>query len=404
MTSFMTEKRRHWTATVAVGAVFFFAYSFLPLAAPPTFNSPDERANHHFAELFAETGRLWFFEPLNLAADDRIHPRSMRVVDHFTVPGGFLGLPVLYGGAVKAFGTRVLPYITPLLAVLAVLAWGALVGRWFGEKIGLVAGGLLLAHPVWWYQSARTLMPNVPFVSMLVIGAAFFWIRPMASTLARRQHRSVLTPYLDDLMAGIFAGLALFVRPSEISWMLVAALAAALMLRRDLPWRRLAIAGVAAGLAFAPTFILNNAVYGHPFSSGYGAAFAGAPMNQLPAGRASALFGSLTPYLFPLGFAPRTALRNFLTYGLAFFPWWSFLVGAALASFGVKTRRGAKISKNVSAFGAAAAAASIWLIFFYGSWIFSDNPDPDAVTIGSSYLRYWLPIFVLSTVPVAWLF
>jgi len=36
------------------------------------------------------------------------------------------------------------------------------------------------------------------------------------------------------------------------------------------------------------------------------------------------------------------------------------------------------------------------LVLYYGSWVFNDNPDPFAITIGNSYVRYWLPIYVLA--------
>jgi hypothetical protein len=37
---------------------------------------------------------------------------------------------------------------------------------------------------------------------------------------------------------------------------------------------------------------------------------------------------------------------------------------------------------------------SIILILYYGSWDFHDNPDPRQITIGNSYTRYWLPIYL----------
>jgi len=43
------------------------------------------------------------------------------------------------------------------------------------------------------------------------------------------------------------------------------------------------------------------------------------------------------------------------------------------------------------------------LIFYYGSWKFFDNPDPNSFTIGNSYTRYWLPIY-LGAFPFASLF
>jgi hypothetical protein len=40
------------------------------------------------------------------------------------------------------------------------------------------------------------------------------------------------------------------------------------------------------------------------------------------------------------------------------------------------------------------------LIFYYGSWKFNDNPDPNRFTIGNSYTRYWLPIYLMM-MPIA---
>lgn len=40
------------------------------------------------------------------------------------------------------------------------------------------------------------------------------------------------------------------------------------------------------------------------------------------------------------------------------------------------------------------------LIFYYGSWEFNDNPDPNRFTIGNSYTRYWLPIYLMM-MPIA---
>jgi hypothetical protein len=119
------------------------------------------------------------------------------------------------------------------------------------------------------------------------------------------------------------------------------------------------------------------------------------------------LIGPLQPYLFPLGFAPRTSWGNFAVYGLEFFGWWTVLVALSLvgviaAAWRSKSSAGRGARGPATALALAASAVTVWLIFFYGSWSFQDNPDPAAVTIGTSYFRYWLPIFVVSVVPVAW--
>jgi hypothetical protein len=41
------------------------------------------------------------------------------------------------------------------------------------------------------------------------------------------------------------------------------------------------------------------------------------------------------------------------------------------------------------------AVLGIVLVFYYGSWRFNDNPDPSRFTIGNSYTRYWLPLYLM---------
>jgi hypothetical protein len=37
----------------------------------------------------------------------------------------------------------------------------------------------------------------------------------------------------------------------------------------------------------------------------------------------------------------------------------------------------------------------------YGSWEIHDNPDPSQITMANSYVRYWLPVYLMSSVFVA---
>jgi len=75
------------------------------------------------------------------------------------------------------------------------------------------------------------------------------------------------------------------------------------------------------------------------------------------------------------------------------FPWLAAasLVGA-LVLVGEKRQRGWVLMTVI---------VSAILIVIYGGWNFTDNPDPTIVTIGTSYVRYWLPIFVLTTPLIA---
>ncbi|HCC22268.1 hypothetical protein A2480_01415 [Candidatus Uhrbacteria bacterium RIFOXYC2_FULL_47_19] len=405
----MTTLRKKLSLTVlglALAVIFFFAYSFLGLSVPNLYNSPDESANAVFARQFAVDGRLYRVDELNLRTglEGLVHPRSVRVVDGFQVPGGFLGLPVLLGLAIKAFGSASLPFVTPTLALLGVLAWGCLLGWLFGRRIGIFGSLLLLVNPVWWYWAARSLMPNVAFCSLLLLALMFVVWAPFFRTIkGRNQDGWRLLRQADGALAGMFLGLALAVRPVELYWIIPAVLILALIWRRSIPWGRVVVAGVFCLLTLTPFLILNQSLYGHWLMSGYGDVTSGVS-ETTQGGMWARLLGPLRPWLFPLGFAPRLALANFWTYGLKFFWWWSALF--ILASGYLLLRRQNRLcsveqSRRIKSFLIVSGIITIWLIFFYGSWQIQDNPDPLAVTIGSSYLRYWLPIFILSIVPLA---
>jgi hypothetical protein len=70
------------------------------------------------------------------------------------------------------------------------------------------------------------------------------------------------------------------------------------------------------------------------------------------------------------------------------------LIGFVCLAYGwVKER----IGRNEIALGALFVGVTGRLALVYGSWVIHDNPDPTAVTIGISYARYWLPLFVLGS-------
>lgn len=372
-------------------ALIAAAYSFLPLAVPGLDNSPDEAANRIFATEFAERGRLWRSEPLDAVAPGVVHPRSMRIANGVQVPVGFIGLPVLYGGIARVLGTEAIPFLAPVLAALAVLAWAGIAAKLFGdERIGILAGGLLAVHPVWWYAASRTLQPNVLFVSLL-IGALWFFIASPLKGVRRA------------IPAGMLLGLALAVRPSEAYWIALGVMTILVVLRDGRAAKDACIAAICAAVMLVPFFVTQHGLYGSIFATGYGAGIDTEVVGAAVGGNAAKLLGPLRPYLFPLGFAPRLAFRTFATYGIGFFGWWSCIVGAGLAAYAaLLVRRKVTVTRGTAAATAAVLLVALWLILFYGSWVIKDTPDPDAITIGSSYLRYWLPLFVVSTLPAAW--
>lgn len=356
--------------------------------------SPDETANAYFARLFARTGSLAAYDPLSAELGDALYPRSAVSHGGYLAPGGFIGIPALYGTVIRALGEATIPWITPALALAAVLAWGAAAARIFGARVGAVSAFALAVHPAWAYWASRSLMPNAPFASLLVLSAFAAICRPLSS------RASGLKGFPADLLAsGALFGLALSVRPSELLWLVPAALAAWVALGRTKP--RLApslafFAGVS--LVAAPMLFLNAQTYGQALTSGYASTASVVASAQAPvAVSAWERFQDMARPLFPFGLHPRNALRAVRDHGLGLF-WWL----APLALIGLiraLRERGAAPEARAPrrAYHAFFLVSAAYLAALYGSWAIHDNPDPDAVSIANSYARYWLPAFVLST-------
>lgn len=368
----------------------FLLYSYLALASAQgqgIFNSPDETANAYFIEVFQESRNLRVNEPLLEAVENQLHPRSVTVREGALVPESFHGLPVIYGllGWGKAW-----MYLTALFAVLALLAWRRTIARIFNQQAGDFTALLLAITPAWWYWTSRGLYHNVFFVALLIFAAYFFIAKPISTHFARKE------PLIDAAMAGIMLGLALWVRTAEILWVLVMILVLLAAFARKVRKRQVIVFFVAAVIAFLPALAFNQTTYGHPLVSGYTV-----DSPQLGGGGSEAVGDDTSmlrgvEVLLPFGFHPRVALNNFIQYFLALPSWMTTLTVLTLIWFALGFLREIR-TRRETALIILFLGVTGWLAIVYGSWVIHDNPDPNAITIGISYSRYWLPGFVLGS-------
>ncbi|MFH1029782.1 MAG: hypothetical protein V1770_00805 [bacterium] len=134
------------------------------------------------------------------------------------------------------------------------------------------------------------------------------------------------------------------------------------------------------------------------------------------------------PSSFALNLNFVTAAGNFKRYYLNFFEWLSLMTLAGIIFFIafwivisimhiIKTYAKLSAPKN---FVDPAGVKFVWkaqciylllftlislyLIIYYGSWIFHDTPDPNLITIGTSYTRYWLPIYIMGLPFIGFIF
>lgn len=350
--------------------------------ASAVWNSPDETANAFWAARVAAGEPLRIVDGFIGLGQGAMHPRSMAVVGDALVPGSFPGIILLYGVFLFLFKLPLFLY-TPLLTALAALCVGALASRLFDRKVGAWAAILFLVHPAVLYYGARGMFHNMLFIDALVLAAAFFALRPLRALFGARAAA-------DDALGGFILAWALVIRTSEAIWV-IPAFAAFLPFAGKERWRRLAIAFLGGLVPILVFLRINATLYGSPLRTAYAPPPPVAAESVVAAPRPEAALEAAPSAILPFGVHPRLVARNVWNYGLKLFWWQSILAAAGFAWWLAGLR---KASGPQKAYALAALLAAAWLAVLYGSWFIRDRFDPGQVTIGTSYVRYFLPAYV----------
>lgn len=400
----------HWTLLLVIllSLVFFVSVSVIislnHQAGFVRHSSPDETANYIFTKLYSQTGEMEIFEKLNLENNDIIHPRSFRSDNGSMKPVSFLGLALTFGKISSLTTYKVIPYLTPFFAALAIIFYFLLVRKIFGQKNALVSTSLLAIFPVFVYYSVRSMFHNVFFVSTLIIGLYFLVI----SVKSKRKW----LPLVHSALGGGFIGLAITARTSELLWLVPALFIIWLVNINKVSLSKLLLILAFVFLAITPTLCWNKILYGSYLFFGYPEINQSIQSISLASGELvksaatghffekKQLAAKIASDIFHFGFHPQQSLKMLYYYFVRMFAWlfWPAFFGAILFLQDIK-----KWKRKHWAFFISFVLLSVILILYYGSWEFHDNPDPKQATIGNSYTRYWLPVY-LGAIPFFSLF
>lgn len=411
----VTAPRLFSNMLLVIGSVFIISvYSILSFASIQDervrLNSPDETANYFFARTLAQTQEIGYEEPLIERSKGFVHPRSMTTANDRVVPVGFLGLVTIYGFLGHMFGPYAILFFTPIFAVLSAWLLYRFFASFFPRRVAMLSGALLLIHPAYWYYASRGMLPNVLFVDLLLLGAV---------VLARAYRTHLLRWYV---LGGIGIGLALTVRLSEVLWVFASLFLVALLMMPRRFFMSIISFLLGCAIPLIGLFALNAHVYGHPFIFGYQSTATYESVasfdrlfslartfdaEQLPTLQEefARMVEKARVYIAPFGYDPASFTKHFQLYGISMFWWFTLptLIGflmvlrRALVTCFVEKRR--ELITYIFVF----ILVSSWLVVYYGSWTFTDNISEE-VTIGNSYVRYWLPLYLLSLPFVAWTF
>ncbi|HOY55853.1 MAG TPA: glycosyltransferase family 39 protein [bacterium] len=382
-----------------LAGVFFVFYSFLPLAqiikseVPFSqvgfkFNTPDEVTNYYFTKLYKETDQLYYVEPYNLMADGVVFPRWAKPVQEKVVPGTFQGLMLIYGTLAKIFSTWSILFLTPFFAVLGVVFFYLLLKLWFEKKTAFVSAVLMFVFPGFWYYASRTLFHNVLFLTLLLAGLYFLVNLLQTDPLGEYKLKSKRKLFF-AVMGGLCMGGALITRSSEFVWVFLMVFGILIFYRQNLKFNLtyLTLSFLFFCLCGVPVLHNNKTLYGSYLASGY-SQMVSSNLEDLaqiqPIGLTQAL-------LLPFGFHPRVMVNHVFAkyFWQLFWPWILFFIGGMIVFFKNKKTSGQKLYFYLF-------LVTGYLMPYYGSWFFQDSLNPRSVSIGSSYIRYFLPLFIFA--------
>lgn len=415
-------RHREFMFIFAWSLVFFVVYAGFNLAVinprpslpmdngAVKFSSPDEAANYFWISRFAAGEPLYYIEESNAIANGLVHLRGLNTLGVKVLPGSFLGLPLIYGALAKIFTPGVIPFLTPFFACLGLVFFYLLISKIFKNRpIGLIAAVLLSFFPGWFYYASRGMYHNVLFISLLIASIYLLLVgleklKLTKSKIQDPRSKSIfkfkfsklkiynLKLFIFYFLSGFILGLAIITRTSEIVWVALLILFIFIINFRKIYWPGLAL--FVAGLVMPIVILMyqNLILYGSLISVGYQSVLGAGGIGR--ALKSGILFQILVS---PFGFSPRSIAVNSYNYLIKFFPYWTVpaIIGAIVYLILPKRQIQVSYSKRfvLTAYGSPLIA---YLLIFYGSWQFTDRIDENVISLGTSYLRYWLPIFVAS--------
>lgn len=335
-------------------------------------NSPDEAANKIFIKTFATQHNFKFTQNFIQPAAYPLFPRSTVPDGNVLTPAGFIGLPLVYGILAVLLGVAAASFFTVFFTAIASVAWWYIIKNIFNRRVADFSFLLFLSQPAIIYYTARGLFPNLLFLDCLLVAvAALWWV-----LVERVENKSLGAKITMGLLAIGSALVAIMVRPPEalMAFFLVGLVA---IIFGQSQVRRLAIGGIGMLFFLAGGLWLARA------------------QGFLPGGYSFANL-SLVRAIFPFGVLFLPTIKHVVLFVVKLFFPWTLLSAVGFLFWLGKWRKNKTESPKILAYLLFIIPISGWLFLVYGSWNVVDNPaNVNAVTMGSSYVRYWLPALIL---------
>ena len=406
--------KREWLGLAALFCLFGGLFSYLPIRGFDRYLSPDETAVAVSALEWAREGSITLSEPLAWKFPG-LHPRSWVTRFDTIVPVGFMGWPWINSLLIRITGPNWISLAAMLIILSAIYPFYRLL-RPLGVNAAELGTLIAFSTPAVILYANRSLFPNAGLIALVIWSC---WMMNQISRVipSEVEGTSKISPRAslgrEDahvFIAGLLTSTALAIRPVEALWILP------WFIYFGRAWRpsRKEILVFVAGIliAWLPFAWQAQASYGSIFSIGYF-------IQGNPDPYAVATTSSLpqNPAFLPFGLSLRNILWNSYHFLLGpLFPWMvPLLVGLVLVFSTVAKRSGEIFVKGRSFLDSLRSLGMtypitlfiIWtclfLILYYGNGRYADNIQ-GIPTVGNSFIRYLLPLGILSGGVFAWLY
>lgn len=373
--------------------LFFYFYNYFNIKNnynPPVFNSPDETSNYFFTKNFAQNNEI--AKTLNYNKNEiqniseLLHPRSIAVNNFNLIPISFIGLILIYGTIAKIFGIWIIQYLTPIFAILCIIFLYLIIKQIFDKKTAIISSLLVLINPGFWYSSSKLLIHNVLFVSLLTVSYYFL-------ILSIKNKKIIYFMFW-----GFFLALSLITRSSEFVWIFMGIILIMIFYKQKINYK-IIITGIVLIITIFPVFYFNKIHSGKYTKFSY---TENVDKSIVQPGISNSkninIFTKTYNILFPFGINIKNI--SYVVYHFFLKLNWAFCLLLALSILILVLKR-KNLTKKELTFILLWFLISLYLFIYYGSWIISDNAVTNSITIGSSYIRYLLPFFIISSVLIA---
>ncbi len=256
---------------------------------------------------------------------------------------------------------------------------------------------LLFGFASFMYYANLSMLHTGLFLA-LVVGAVYFFM--LATEKVKLDARHVRFA-----ISGLLFGLAMITRSVEFVWILILIGILLFAYRRELRLGNILFGVMGCLLPVALLLYFNDLTYGKYFTLGYLDNKAGNVLDGLPTEfetSGSPVWLYLKLIFAPFGLHLKTILKTVYYYGVEIFYPYFILATAGFVVWLSDYRRG-KTNQAQKYFTVFALVMFVWTMMYYGSWVLSDKLVLKNNTIGSSYTRYFLPMYIMFLPYIAYL-